>query len=402
MSQPFDVAVIGGGAAGYFAALHAAQLRPHWKVAIFEAAAKPLGKVRISGGGRCNVTHHQFALAPLLENYPRGHKQLRSVLSRFGPRQTIDWFEQRGVPLKVEPDGRMFPVSNSSQTIIDCLVGEAQRLKVDLRTQDIVRDLKTQEHGFLLDTASGQHHARQVVLATGSSARTYPWLARTGHTIIDPVPSLFTFTIDDPRLKPLPGVSVERATVTLDTQPRITQTGPLLITHWGLSGPAVLRTSAWGARELHQAQYRCAMWVDWLPDLTQEQLRQNLFQQKLERPKKPLQPITLPRRLWAGLLGSEAERDAGTLPDKQLHRWTDMLKRCPFGIEAKGVFKEEFVTAGGVDLADVDLKTMQSKHLPGLYMVGELLNVDGVTGGFNFQSAWATGWVAGQGLAGRE
>jgi len=403
--QKRDVVVVGAGAAGVFAALELRRRSPQTSVTVLEAAQRPLSKVKISGGGRCNVTHACFEISALLAHYPRGQKQLRSILQRFGPAQTMEWFEQRGVALKVEPDGRVFPVSDSSQSIIDCLLQQAQILGVELCTGAAIKELNTGEDGnFLLQGPQGDWQASQMLLATGSSPLSYGWLRRLGHSIVPPVPSLFTFTIADPRLEGLAGVSPRapvRATLALD--PKIVQEGPLLITHWGLSGPVILRLSAWGARPLAEHNYQASLLVDWLPQMDQEKLRQKLLHYKRDHGRRPFAsepPAELPKRLWRSLLGPDSDLPAGQVSDKTLGRWSEMLKRCPFAITAKGVFKEEFVVAGGVPLAEVDLKTMASRKCPGLYLAGELLDVDGLTGGFNFQNAWATGWLAGSSLAG--
>lgn len=384
-----QVIVVGGGAAGFFAALRAAELHPDWRVTILESAAKPLGKVRISGGGRCNVTHDCPELSRLVTHYPRGGKQLRPVLARFGCPDTRRWFEERGVPLKVEADGRVFPVSDNSQTIIDCLTNEARRLKVEVVTRTPVSHL---EQGF---TVEGRP-ADRVILACGSSPAGYRMAQKMGHSLIPPVPSLFTFSIADERLDGLQGISLPKVKATLGD---ITQEGPLLITHWGLSGPAVLKLSAWGARELADRSYQADLRVDMLPEMKDEELRQRLLGGKTSNKQiGAVSPIPFPKRLWerwVACAGIDPKKPYSEVPDKALNKLTEAIKRAPFVIQGKGVFKEEFVTAGGVPLNEVDLDTMQSRKCPGLYLAGEILDVDGVTGGFNFQSAWATGWVAG-------
>lgn len=380
------VIVIGGGAAGYFAALRAAERH---EVTILESAARPLGKVRISGGGRCNVTHDCPELSRLVIHYPRGGKTLRPVLQRFGCPDTRKWFEDRGVPLKVEPDGRVFPVSNSSESIIECLEKEAARLHVEVITKTPASHL---ERGFTVEGRA----ADAVILACGSAPAGYRMAEAMGHTLIPPVPSLFTFTIADERLEGLPGLSLPWVKASLGD---ITQEGPLLITHWGLSGPAILKLSAWGARVLADCNYQAELRLDLLPEMNDEQLRQALLAGKSSKKQiSAIPPIPFPKRLWERWVtcaGIDPRKAYAEVPDKQLNRLTEAIKRATFKVQGKGVFKEEFVTAGGVPLAEVDLATMQSRTCPGLYLAGEILDVDGVTGGFNFQSAWATGWVAG-------
>ena len=394
-----DVLVVGGGAAGFFGAIQAKTHRPDWRVCLLEAAARPLSKVRISGGGRCNVTHACFDVAQLVGHYPRGHKPLRSILSRFGPRQTMEWFESRGVPLKIEGDGRVFPVSDRSQSIVDALIREAETVGVEIHLSTPVQGFSAHPDGLQVSTRPACWHTRRLLLATGGAPRVYQWLAEAGHTMIPPVPSLFTFRVADERLTDLPGVAVDNVRVSLETRPPIRQSGALLVTHWGLSGPAILRLSAWGARELHELNYQADLRVDWLPDLHEEEVRRQLFERKQKSDRKVASdcPFGLPRRLWRNLAGSELSW--GRVPDRFLHQLTEALKRCQFAIDGKGVFKEEFVTAGGVPLGEVDVKTMESKLCPGLFVAGELLDVDGLTGGFNFQNAWATGYLAGLGMS---
>jgi len=391
-----DAIIVGGGAAGFFAAIELKRLRPEWQVVLLEAAARPLNKVRISGGGRCNVTHACFEVAQLVQHYPRGEKQLRSLFSRFGPADTMKWFEDRGVPLKVEADGRVFPVSDRSESIIDCLQGEAQRLGVEVRVNTSVKSI---EPGWTVHLKEGQLQAPRLLLATGGAPNVYPWLEKLGHRMIPCCPSLFTFTVDDPRLRDLPGVAVDRVRAVLETKPPLRQEGALLITHWGLSGPVTLRLSAWGARMLHSLNYQAWVRIDWLPDHSQEEVRAVLERRRAMSHKKIAGdcPWSLPRRLWKNLVDTEAIWSQAS--DKMLNRMVEALKGCRLQVLAKGVFKEEFVVAGGVPLAEVDLKTLQSKLLPGLYLAGELLDVDGVTGGFNFQNAWASGYLAGAAMA---
>jgi predicted Rossmann fold flavoprotein len=398
--------VIGGGAAGFFAALHAQSLAPHATVTILEAAGRPLGKVKISGGGRCNVTHHCTDLNTLIGFYPRNGRSMKKVFGRFMPMDTVAWFESRGVKLKTEPDGRMFPVTDDSQTIIDCLMQTARAEGVRLRTHTPVNTLSRSERGVEVVTAEETLRADAVLVATGSNPQALKWLAQLGHQLIPQVPSLFTFNIQDPLLSGLEGISFPWVRGTLQANGEtITQEGPLLITHWGLSGPAILRLSAWGARALHATHYHGTLFIDFFPTVDSETLRTQCLAQKTAHPKKHIAtscPWELPRRFWERLLTlSEIppERPWVDVPHKSLNKLVDTLKRCPFTVQGKGVFKEEFVTAGGVPLSEIDLATMQSKKVPGLFFAGEVIDVDGLTGGFNFQNAWATGWVAGEAMA---
>ena len=391
-----DAIIVGGGAAGFFGAIELKRRRPDWRVVLLEAAARPLAKVRISGGGRCNVTHACFEISRLVQHYPRGEKQLRALFSRFGPADTMKWFEDRGVPLKVESDGRVFPVSDSSQSIIDCLQGEAQRLGVEIRVNSRVLRI---EPGWTVHLQQESLSAPRLLLATGGAPTVYPWLSQLGHQMIPPCPSLFTFTVDDVRLRDLPGVSVDSVRAVLETKPPLRQEGALLITHWGLSGPVTLKLSAWGARMLQALDYQAWVRVDWLPDISQEEIRAT-FQRLQATSNKKISgdcPWSLPRRLWRNLVGDDSSWSRAS--EKSLNRLLESLKNCRLRVVAKGVFKEEFVVAGGVPLAEVELKTLESKLCPGLYLAGELLDVDGITGGFNFQNAWASGYLAGAAMA---
>ncbi len=300
-----DAIIVGGGAAGFFGAIELKRRRPGWRVILLEAAARPLAKVRISGGGRCNVTHACFEVGRLVQHYPRGEKQLRALFSRFGPADTMKWFEERGVPLKVEADGRVFPVSDSSQSIIDCLQGEAQRLDVEVQVNAKVLRI---EPGWTVHLQQESLSAPRLLLATGGAPTVYPWLSQLGHQMIPSCPSLFTFTVDDARLRDLPGVSVDRVRAVLETKPPLRQEGALLITHWGLSGPVTLRLSAWGARMLHALDYQAWVRVDWLPDISQEEIRAT-FQRLHAGSNKKIAgdcPWSLPRRLWRNLVGDDA------------------------------------------------------------------------------------------------
>ncbi len=400
------IVIIGGGAAGFFAAIACAQANPHQQVILIEASPQPLGKVRISGGGRCNVTHACFDPAQLVQFYPRGAKSLRGAFSRFQPQDTVNWFQARGVPLKTEADGRMFPTSDSSASIVSCLLDAAEDAGVRLWTKTAITAVTKTADGFVLTTKQGQELvADKLLLATGSNPTGHRWAKMLGHTIESLAPSLFTFNIKDPRLTDLAGIAVKTATVSLPPDKKLTHTGPVLITHWGLSGPAILKLSAGAARVLQDCRYQATLNINWLPEFAAPQLREMLLAVKSQLPQKTIHnscPVPMPQRLWAALLDSceilKDDRWAG-LSNKKLDRLLQELQRGTFPITGKGVFKEEFVTCGGVKLAEIDFKNMASKICPGLYFAGEIIDVDGVTGGFNFQNAWTTGWIAGQALA---
>ncbi len=384
-----DLLVIGGGAAGFFAAIRAKELGK--SVAILEKSRKVLSKVRISGGGRCNVTHACFDPKELVRNYPRGKEALLGPFTRFQPRDTVEWFQERGVMLKTEADGRMFPITDSSETIINCLEGECRRLGVEVLLE---RDVEKIEPGFTIHlTDRPSMHAKNVIVASGSNRKVYQMLEGLGHTIIAPVPSLFTFNIKNFELQELAGLSVPKATVSVLG---IKQTGPLLITHWGFSGPAVLKASAWGARLFHEAGYKAEVFIDWQSDLSYEEKQKLLLQAKEEHAKKQLAsicPFSLPNRLWRSFL-QDPEKRYSDLGKKELLHIVEKLSRDRYEIEGQTTNKEEFVTAGGVSLNEVNFKTMESKLVPGLFFAGEVLDIDGVTGGFNFQNAWTTGFIA--------
>jgi predicted Rossmann fold flavoprotein len=407
LTSSLQIAVIGGGAAGFFGAIAAAEAHPHARVVLLEASRKLLAKVRISGGGRCNVTHACFDPALLVQYYPRGGKALRGAFSRFQPQHTIDWFSKRGVKLKIESDGRMFPVTDDSATVVDCLMQAARQSGVEIYTGVPVVAITKSEAGFELKLKSGERlQSDRLLLTTGSNPQGYQFAKALGHTIESPVPSLFTFNIPDPRLRELAGVSVEpvQAKLLIPGSKPLEQSGALLITHWGLSGPAVLKLSAWGARALYEHQYQATLQINWLPQHNADQLRQELLKAKAEQPRKAIAsncPLPLPRRLWqylTAIVDITSEDRWTDLSKKSLNQLIQELTQNRYSIQGKGVFKEEFVTCGGVRLKDVDFKTMESRCCPGLYFAGEILDIDGVTGGFNFQSAWTTAWIAGQAI----
>jgi predicted Rossmann fold flavoprotein len=406
-----QIIVVGGGAAGYFGAIAAAENYPQAQVTLLEATRHPLSKVRISGGGRCNVTHACFEPAAFVQHYPRGSKALRGAMTRFQAQDTVRWFGDRGVSLKTEPDGRMFPTTDNSETIIDCLTRFAAKAGVVIRTSAAVESVERQAARFSLILKSGEVlKCDRLLLATGSSPIGHRLAQSLGHSIEPPVPSLFTFNILDPQLRELAGVAIEpvQAKLLIPNQKALEQTGPLLITHWGLSGPAILKLSAWGARVLHDQRYHATLQVNWLPAYHPEKLRQELLAVKAQLPKRSIAancPLILPRRLWQYFIskvGITPETRWAEFSSKQLHQLMELLTQSRYEIQGKGVFKEEFVTCGGVKLKEVDFKTMESRCCPGLFFAGEILDVDGITGGFNFQSAWTTAWLAGQAIGASE
>ncbi|WP_319422999.1 BaiN/RdsA family NAD(P)/FAD-dependent oxidoreductase [Pleurocapsa sp. FMAR1] len=406
------VIVIGGGAAGFFGAIACAEANPQLKVTLLEAGQKPLAKVRISGGGRCNVTHNCFDPVRLVEHYPRGGKALRGAFTRFQPKDTVQWYESRGVKLKTEADGRMFPVTDDSQTIINCLMQAADKANVKLLTGTGVKTVK-QFHDeenksyFQVELKNGKElKCDRLLIATGSNPLGYRWAKNLGHKIESAVPSLFTLNVRDPRLQGLAGVSVSNAQVKLGTgKHKIEQAGALLITHWGVSGPAILKLSAWSARFLYDLKYDSGLQINWLPEYNQETLKQKLITVKETNPKKKIVnycPVELPKRLWQSFVSYieiKPDKIWSEISKKELNKLVLEIVQGQYEVKGKGVFKEEFVTCGGVSLKEVNFKTMESKKCPGLYFAGEVLDIDGVTGGFNFQSAWTTSWLAGQAIA---
>jgi predicted Rossmann fold flavoprotein len=371
-----------------------------------------LDKVRISGGGRCNVTHNCFDPADLVKGYPRGYRELLGPFNRFQPRDTVSWFQARGVSLKAEPDGRMFPTTDNSSTIMDCLTKSAENAGVDIyrlaRVDSIVVVGANEGRArFRVELADGSvMNSNLVLIATGNAAVGHTIATSLGHTIVPCVPSLFTFKIADPRLTALSGISVDRAHIQLATDSdHFEQTGPVLITHWGLSGPAVLKLSAWGARALASVRYQARVAINWLPDLTTVECRSLLVKGRDQHGRKAIsgsgiEPI--PRRLWTLLTeraGIDPELAWSNITKEQLSSLADQITACAFTVSGKGQFKDEFVTCGGVSLREVDFRTMQSRICPGLYFAGEILDIDGITGGYNFQSAWTTGWIAGQSMS---
>lgn len=407
-----QIAVIGGGAAGYFGAIACAERNRDASVTIYESTHDPLDKVRISGGGRCNVTHHCFDPAELVKGYPRGHRELRGPFSRFQPSDTVAWFRERGVQLKAEEDGRMFPVTDSSSTIIECLTQAAT--KAGVRCREGARVTRVDRAGaspgkspFILQLYSDETiEADAILLASGNAAIGHEIAASLGHSIVPCVPSLFTFKVSDSRLSELSGISVPNAHLILYVAgERFEQAGPLLITHWGLSGPAVLKLSAWGARHLAEARYRAKLTVNWIAGSSSDATKDQLVRMKNEFGRRTIRASgiePIPRRLWSSLTNFSGIGDDLTwanISREQMETLTQELTRGVYEVAGKGIFKDEFVTCGGVSLKEVDFRTMQSRVCPGLYFAGEILDIDGITGGFNFQSAWTTGFIAGESLA---
>ena len=398
MSNHKDIIIIGGGAAGFFAAINIAEQHPDLSVAILERGKEGLQKVKISGGGRCNVTHAEFIPSELVLNYPRGEKELLGPFHRFMTGDTIAWFEERGVELKIEEDGRMFPVSNSSQTIIDCFLNEAEKHRVEVLYNHAVKSIDTLTDGFKIETSQGVFQSKKVLMATGSNPKIWKLLEDLGHTIIQPVPSLFTFDIKDKRIKDIPGVVAKQVEVKV-VGTDLESNGPLLITHVGMSAPAILKLSAFGAVELAKRNYNFQIEVNFI-SLDTESCLDELKNCKQEYAKKTLINSTqfdLPKRLWKQLILAanigENERWAD-INKQQLEDLAEQLTKAIFQVIGKSTFKEEFVTAGGVDLKEVNFKTFESKLIPNLYFAGEIINVDAVTGGFNFQNAWTGAYIA--------
>ncbi|PRZ26494.1 BaiN/RdsA family NAD(P)/FAD-dependent oxidoreductase [Flavobacterium granuli] len=397
MNQNFDIIIVGGGAAGFFTAINIVEKNPKLKVAILERGAEVLQKVRISGGGRCNVTHACFEPNELVKFYPRGEKELRGPFHQFCSGDTIEWFEKHGVELKIEDDGRMFPVSNSSQTIIDCFLKATQKLGISVLTGQSVQSIFKKDNFWKVETQNENYIVGKLILATGSNPKMWEMLQQFGHAVINPVPSLFTFNIKDSRIKELPGVAAQVSVKVKDS--KLTSTGPLLITHWGMSGPAILKLSAWGARILHDKNYQFTIFINWLNDVETNEAEKILKDLKQEQAKKAVSkksPFDFPNRLWESLVlasGIETETKWADLSKIQLQNLAHQLTNATFQVNGKSTFKEEFVTAGGIDLKEINFKTMESKLHQNLYFAGEIVNIDAITGGFNFQNAWTSGFI---------
>jgi predicted Rossmann fold flavoprotein len=404
------IAVIGGGAAGFFSAISVKTHHPKARVIIFEKTKKLLSKVKISGGGRCNVTHHCFEVNELVKFYPRGGKSIRKAFNIFSTKDTIKWFEERGVALKTESDGRMFPVTNSSQTIIDCLMNEISKLGIIIKTETPIKKISQEGIGYTLyfngkerfGIKSDQYFDK-VIVATGGTPRKegFEWLSELSNTIKEPVPSLFTFNMPNEKIVELMGVVVDPVTVKI-MGTKFKSKGPLLVTHWGMSGPAILKLSAFGARILNEKQYQFKLLVSWIGDQNEKNVRLSLDKTVDDYPKKKVQnlnPFNLPGRLWIFLLkklGIPEDMIWKNLGRKNINRIVHTLLNDEYEVSGKTTFKEEFVTCGGISLQDIDIKTMQSKRYSSLYFAGEILDIDGITGGFNFQNAWTSGFIAGK------
>lgn len=400
--------VAGGGAAGFFCAVTAARLNPALKVILVEKTGRLLSKVRISGGGRCNLAHACFSIGEMVRKYPRGSNFVKKTFHQFFTSDTVRWFEERGVPTKTETDGRIFPVSDSSQSVIDCLLREAALFRVEIRLHHEIRKIQpgNDSGGFKIFFSNGlENDADYICIASGGYPKTsmFEWILATGHSIEEPVPSLFTFNIPGNSISSLTGISVPSATLKISAE-SLKEAGPLLITHWGMSGPAVLKLSAWGARILHKKNYRFEIRVNWLGDRNEQVLReemQNLRETSGARKIRQKNPWSLPQRLWEWLLETAGIGDIhwADLPGKLQNKLIQLLTGQSFIVEGKTTFKEEFVTAGGLNLSEINPQTMESRILPGLFFAGEVLDVDGVTGGFNFQHAWTSGFIAGKAIA---
>ena len=413
-----NLVVIGGGAAGFFCAVNAARMNPMLEVVIIEKTNKLLSKVKVSGGGRCNVTHACFNIAEMIKKYPRGASFLKKAFNYFFTSDTIDWFKERGVVLHTEEDGRMFPTSNSSQTIIDCLMKEVNKYKVQiLLNREVIECNKQWAVGSgQLEESGGQWQILMnngekmmvdyVCIACGGYPKSvqFEWLRKLGHTIEDPVPSLFTFNLPGNNITELMGVSIPGVKVKI-TGTKMETEGPLLITHWGMSGPAILKLSSWGARELSKSNWNFSISINWLPQYNENTIREKLQQLRFEIASQKIanrNPFAFPQRFWEYLLktgGIDPGIRWADLPAKEQNKLSKLICAQAFEVKGKTTFKEEFVTAGGVSLTEIDPATLQSKIVPNLFFAGEIIDVDGITGGFNFQNAWTTGWIAAKAIA---
>jgi len=400
------VAIIGGGAAGFFAAFSVKEHHADAQVTIFEKSDKFLAKVKISGGGRCNVTHSCFQANKLSKFYPRGSKLLKKAFSQFQPKDTEVWFATRGVALKTEADGRMFPTTDDSQTIIDCFMHEAQVKMIQIAKQTQVNELVPEKRGYTLVFKESKQYFDKVIIASGGSpnAKGFQWLKNMGHSIIAPIPSLFTFNMPKEPVKELMGLVVENATARIQGT-KLQYTGPVLITHWGMSGPAILKLSAWGARLLHDKNYQFNVQINWLSIKSENEVHEILDAEFENIRKKKIanaNPFGLPGRMWLFLLEKvqiNTQIPWMELSKKNRNKLINILLNDVYAVSGKTTFREEFVTCGGVSLSDVDIKTMQSSVCKDLYFAGEVLDIDGITGGFNFQAAWTTGYIAGKLIA---
>lgn len=398
----YDIIIVGGGAAGFFAAINTAENFPNLKIAILERGKDVLGKVKISGGGRCNVTHAEFIPKELTFNYPRGEKELLGPFHTFMTGDTMEWFEHRGVELKIEDDGRIFPVSNNSQTIIDCFLNETKKHNIDVLTSQGVKDIIYSNDKWEITTGSDIFTSNKLLVATGSSPKMWGILKKLNHTITNPVPSLFTFNCKDNRIKDIPGVVAKHVTVkVLETD--LESFGPVLITHWGFSAPSILKLSAFGALQLAQLDYKFTIEINFI-NLELETVLEQLKDIKLEEARKTVfkfAQFDLPKRLWHKLVAAANITENTKWADlnkQQLNTLAKQLCQAEFKIDGKSTFKDEFVTAGGINLKEIDFKTYKSKQHNNLYFAGEVLNIDAITGGFNFQNAWTSGYIVAQNI----
>lgn len=402
MNSNFDIIIVGGGAAGFFTAINIVEKSPKLKVAILERGKNVLEKVRISGGGRCNVTHACFVPNDLVKFYPRGEKELRGPFHQFCSGDTIEWFEKHGIELKIEEDGRMFPTTDSSQTIIDCFLSASQKSGIQVLKGQSVQSVFKGEDYWKVETNNETFACQKLIMTTGSNPKIWDMLKEIGHNIILPVPSLFTFNIKDVRIKELMGLSAFAKVKVKNS--KLEASGPLLITHWGMSGPGILRLSAWGARELFDKNYQFMLQVNWLNETDFEEAMETLKDLKQEHAKKAVSkksPFDFPNRLWESLVVAsdiDSEQKWADLSKKQLTDLANQLTNGEFQVNGKSTFKEEFVTAGGIDLKEINFKTMESKLHPNLFFAGEIVNIDAITGGFNFQNAWTSGFIVAQSI----
>lgn len=396
----YDLIIVGGGAAGFFMAINVAEKKPDYRIVILERGKEVLSKVRVSGGGRCNVTHAEFIPKELSKNYPRGEKELLGPFHSFMTGDTIEWFSNRGVELKIEEDGRMFPVTDSSSTIIDCFLQQTKRYNIEVMTSQAVKNFYYQDENWYVETNKTDFQCAKLAITTGSNVKIWNILSAIGHKIIAPVPSLFTFNIEDYRIKDLSGLSSNASVKVLNS--KLQSEGPVLVTHWGLSGPAILKLSAWGAIVLESFKYKFDISVNWLSGYNQQEVFEELLELKEKKAKQLVAKYAqfeLPKRLWRSLVSaahiSEAKKWAD-VSNKELHTLSEQLTHCIFKVDGKSTFKEEFVTAGGVDLKEINFKTYESRVCPNLFLAGEVINVDAITGGFNFQNAWTGAFIAAQ------
>jgi len=401
LAANYDLVVIGGGAAGFFCAIQCAERNPRMRILILEKSREVLSKVRVSGGGRCNVTHACFDPQEMVEHYPRGKKELLGPFHRFLCGDMMHWLSDHGVETKIEEDGRVFPVSDNSETIIRCFLGLCKKHEITISTSTAVDSLSKMDDLWIINSATEKIHASRVLIASGSSPATWKMIEDLGHRIIEPVPSLFTLNIVHPLLKDLAGVSMENTTVSIKGT-NISQQGPILITHWGLSGPSILKLSAWGARYLHENSYQAVILVNWINIESSEVFAHIELLRKTQGNKKLISPpiFNVPKRLLQRMLEllNIHTLNVADLQTTQINQLVEILTACPLTAKGKSVNKEEFVTCGGIDTAEINFKTMESKLFPGLYFAGEALNIDAVTGGFNFQAAWTEAYIAAEAI----